>query len=171
MAHEIFKHIPTIEYRGEDNNNPLAYNWYDAEKIILGKSLKEHLRFAVCYWHSFNWTGNDVFGEGAFNRPWLTNPKSHRAALEKLDAAFDFISKLGAPFFCFHDVDVAAHADTVKELSENLKRISDPLKDKMQKHNIELLWGTANLFSHPRYMAGAATNPDPEVFKLSLIHI
>tara|TARA_Y100001936_G_scaffold123260_1_gene120469 strand:- start:3199 stop:4503 length:1305 start_codon:yes stop_codon:yes gene_type:complete len=171
MTHKIFKHIPAIEYRGEDNDNPLAYNWYDAERIILGKSLKEHLRFAICYWHSFNWIGNDVFGEGAFNRPWLSDPKSHQAALEKLDAAFDFFNKLGAPFFCFHDVDIAAKADTVRELSENLKKISDPLVEKMKENNIQLLWGTANLFSHPRYMAGAATNPDPEVFKCAAYQV
>jgi len=165
MSSNIFNDIPPIEYAGPNNKEPLAFNWYDAKKKVYGKTMEEHLRFAVCYWHSFNWPGNDIFGEGALPRPWLTKQHSHDNALEKLDAAFEFFTRLGAPYFCFHDVDIAAQGNTVKTLTENVKKISEPIARKMEDTNIKLLWGTANLFSHPRYMAGAATNPDPEVFK------
>ena len=108
MSKNIFDHIQPIKFLGRENNQPLAFNWYDANKVIHGKTMRDHLRFAVCYWHSFNWSGNDIFGEGALNRPWLNDPKSHDYALQKLESAFSFFEKLGAPFFCFHDVDIAA---------------------------------------------------------------
>lgn len=171
MSKNIFDHIQPIKFLGRENNQPLAFNWYDANKVIHGKTMRDHLRFAVCYWHSFNWSGNDIFGEGALNRPWLNDPKSHDYALQKLESAFSFFEKLGAPFFCFHDVDIAAYSHTVKELAENLKKISDSVAKKMEENRIGLLWGTANLFSHPRYMAGAATNPDPEVFKCAAFQV
>lgn len=171
MSSSIFNNIPPIEYAGPGNKEPLAFNWYDAKKKVYGKTMEEHLRFAVCYWHSFNWPGNDIFGEGALPRPWLIKQHSHDNALEKLNAAFEFFTRLGAPYFCFHDVDIAAHGDTVKTLTENVKKISEPIARKMEDTNIKLLWGTANLFSHPRYMAGAATNPDPEVFKCAAAQV
>ncbi len=171
MSSNIFNNISPIEYAGPDNKEPLAFNWYDAKKKVYGKTMEEHLRFAVCYWHSFNWPGNDIFGEGALPRPWLTKQHSHDNALEKLNAAFEFFTRLGAPYFCFHDVDIAAHGDTVKALTENVKKISEPIARKMEDTNIKLLWGTANLFSHPRYMAGAATNPDPDIFKCAAAQV
>ena len=171
MSSNIFNNISPIEYAGPDNKEPLAFNWYDAKKKVYGKTMEEHLRFAVCYWHSFNWPGNDIFGEGALPRPWLTKQHSHDNALEKLSAAFEFFTRLGAPYFCFHDVDIAAHGDTVKTLTENVKKISEPIARKMEDTNIKLLWGTANLFSHPRYMAGAATNPDPDIFKCAAAQV
>ena len=171
MSKTIFNHIPKIKFHGSENKDPLSFNFYEEDKVILGKSMRDHLRIAICYWHSFNWGGNDVFGESTFNRPWLKNPFSHENALKKLDSAFDFLNKIGAPYFCFHDVDMAAHGDTVRELSENLKKMIDPISLKMEETNTQLLWGTANLFSHPRYMAGAATNPDPEVFKCAAFQV
>ena len=171
MSSNIFNNISPIEYAGPENKEPLAFNWYDAKKKVYGKTMEEHLRFAVCYWHSFNWPGNDIFGEGALPRPWLTKQHSHDNALEKLNAAFEFFTRLGAPYFCFHDVDIAAHGDTVKTLTENVKKISEPIARKMEDTNIKLLWGTANLFSHPRYMAGAATNPDPDIFKCAAAQV
>lgn len=171
MSSNIFNNISPIEYAGPDNKEPLAFNWYDAKKKVYGKTMEEHLRFAVCYWHSFNWPGNDIFGEGALPRPWLIKQHSHDNALEKLNAAFEFFTRLGAPYFCFHDVDIAAHGDTVKALTKNVKKISEPIARKMEDTNIKLLWGTANLFSHPRYMAGAATNPDPDIFKCAAAQV
>ena len=171
MSHKIFNHIPPIEYKGASNKDPMAFNFYEAEREIYGKTMRDHLRFSVCYWHSFNWLGNDVFGDGAFPRPWLTGENNNQNALHKLDAAFDFFERLGASFFCFHDVDMAAHGNSVKELTENVKKISEPLAKKMSDTDIKLLWGTANLFSHPRYMAGAATNPDPEIFKCAAAQV
>ena len=153
------------------DGDPMAFNFYEAEREIYGKTMRDHLRFSVCYWHSFNWLGNDVFGDGAFHRPWLTGENDHQDALHKLDAAFDFFERLGASFFCFHDVDIAARANSVKELTENIKKISEPLAKKMLDTDIKLLWGTANLFSHPRYMAGAATNPNPEIFKCAAAQV
>jgi|TARA_B110000438_G_scaffold128725_1_gene125026 xylose isomerase len=171
MSHKIFNHIPTIEYKGMQNKDALAYSYYEADREIYGHTMRDHLRFAVCYWHSFNWSGNDVFGEGALPRPWLNKKNNYQDALNKLDAAFDFFERLGAPFFCFHDVDAAAHANTIKELTENVKKIAEPMGIKMIDTGVKLLWGTANLFSHPRYMAGAATNPDPEIFKCAAAQV
>jgi xylose isomerase len=127
--------------------------------------MEDHLRIAVCYWHSFNWPGNDVFGTGTFDRPWLDGTGDPiDAAKLKMDAAFEFFSKLGVPFFCFHDVDVAPEGDTFAETSRNLDTMIDYAESKMTETGVRLLWGTANVFSHPRYAAGASTNPDPEVY-------
>lgn len=171
MAETIFSSVDPIAFEGHESRNPLAYKWYEADKVVLGKTMAEHLRWAVCYWHSFDWPGSDIFGDGALPRPWLQRPQDHDAALMKLDGAFDFFSRLGAPFFCFHDVDAAAEAETVRELTDNVKRIAEPMAQKMEETGVRLLWGTANLFSHPRYMAGAATNPDPEVFKCAAAQV
>lgn len=160
-----FDGIDEIRYAGPDSTDPLTFRWYDADRIVAGRTMAEHLRMAVCYWHNFVWPGSDVFGEGTFGRPW------HDASLEpmdaarmKLDAAFEFFTKLGTPFFCFHDRDVAPAGATFKETCANLDAIVDEIGERMDDSGIGLLWGTANLFGHPRYMAGAATSPDPEVF-------
>lgn len=171
MSSSLFSSFEKIAFKGLDSRDPMAFRWYDANRVIHGKTMAEHLRWAICYWHSFAWPGGDIFGEGVLPRPWLQGPQDHTAALAKLDAAFDFFERIGAPFFCFHDVDAAAHGETVQELTENVKRISEPMAQKMEATGTQLLWGTANLFSHPRYMAGAATNPDPEVFKCAAAQV
>ena len=143
----------------------LSYRVYDPERLVGGKRMEDHLRIAVCYWHSFNWPGSDVFGSGTFDRPWLDPAQDPmEAAFAKQDAAFEFFAKLGTPFYCFHDVDMAPPGDTLKASRDNLTQLVDRAEEKMAETGVRLLWGTANLFSHPRYAAGAATNPDPEVF-------
>jgi xylose isomerase len=138
---------------------------YDPDRLVGGKRMEDHLRIAVCYWHSFNWPGSDVFGDGTFDRPWLdAGADPMEAAFAKQDAAFEFFAKLGTPFYCFHDTDMAPPGDTLKSSRANLHRLVDRAEEKMSETGVRLLWGTANLFSHPRYAAGAATNPDPEVF-------
>ncbi|AWW74426.1 xylose isomerase [Erythrobacter sp. KY5] len=160
-----FDQIPAIAFEGTETANALAYRYYDKDRVVLGKRMEDHLRWAVCYWHSFCWPGSDVFGEGTFNRPWHPGaPVTHELAQTKLDAAFDFFTKLGAPYFCFHDVDVIAYYESVAEYSSNLERMTDAIGNKMGDTGVKLLWGTANLFGHRRYAAGGATNPDPEVF-------
>ena len=154
-----------IAYEGPESDNPLAFRWYDAERSVAGRTMAEHLRFAVCYWHSFNWDGFDIFGAGTMDRPWLgaqTDPMD--AARRKMDAAFEFFSKLGAPFWCFHDRDIAPEGATFAESCRNLDTMVDEAARHMEATGMRLLWGTANLFSNPRYQAGAATNPDPELF-------
>ncbi|MEO0981274.1 MAG: xylose isomerase [Pseudomonadota bacterium] len=172
MTETVFSHVPPTRFAGRDGPfDPLAYRWYEADRVVFGRTMAEHLRWSVAYWHSFSWPGSDVFGDGALPRPWLSGQPDHAAALDKLDAAFDFFARLGAPFFCFHDVDAAAAGETVRELTDNVKRIAEPMAHKMEETGVKLLWGTANLFSHPRYMAGAATNPDPEVFKCAAAQV
>ncbi len=153
-----------IPFEGIESDNPLAFKVYDADRSVLGKRMEDHLRMAVCYWHSFNWPGSDVFGAGTFDRPWLGAADPLEAAHRKMDAAFEFISKLGVPFLCFHDVDIAPEGDTFAASARNLETMIDYAEKKMSETGVKLLWGTANLFSHPRYAAGASTNPDPEVF-------
>ena len=159
----LFADIPPIRYEGPDSRNPLAFRHYDPARMVLGKTMAEHFRFAVCYWHSFCWPGSDMFGAGTFGRPWQTADTIENAE-KKLDVAFDFFARLGAPFFCFHDADVVPLGESLREGKGNLDRMADRIAAKMQATGTKLLWGTANLFSHPRYMAGAATNPDPAVF-------
>jgi xylose isomerase len=143
----------------------LAYQVYDPERIVAGRRMADHLRIAVCYWHSFNWPGSDIFGTGTFDRPWLAEGADPmEAARAKQDAAFEFVAKLGVPFFCFHDVDMAPAGKTLRHSRSNLDEMVDRAAQKMDETGIKLLWGTANLFSHPRFAAGAATNPNPEVF-------
>src|SRR5690606_19155533 len=141
----------------------LAFRVYQPDRLVLGKRMEDHLRFAVCYWHSFSWAGNDIFGFGTFDRPWISDASDPlRAAEQKMDAAFEFFAKLGVPFFCFHDVDIAPYTDSLVESVRNLEHMVDRAEKKMAETGVKLLWGTANLFSHPRYAAGAATNPDPD---------
>jgi xylose isomerase len=166
VADDFFSDVPEpIAFGGLDATEPLTFKVYEPDRLVLGKPMEEHLRIAVCLWHSFNWPGSDVFGVGTFDRPWL-DPRLDpmAAATAKLNAAFEFIAKLGVPFFCFHDRDVAAEGRTFAETTSNLDASIDQIEAHMARTGAKLLWGTANLFSHPRYAAGAATNPDPEVF-------
>jgi xylose isomerase len=159
-----FAKIPAVKYEGPQSTNPLAFRHYDKSKKILGKTLEQHLRLAACYWHTFVWQGNDIFGQPVFDRPWHRAGDPMERAIEKADAAFEFFSKLGTPYYTFHDTDVAPEGDSLKEYVENFKRLTDVLQKKQSETGVKLLWGTANLFSHKRYMGGAATNPNPEVF-------
>ena len=144
---------------------PLAYRWYDPDRLVLGKRMEDHLRFAVCYWHSFVWPGLDPFGGDTFGRPWHTaGGDPMQQALHKADVAFDLFTLLGVPYFTFHDRDIAPEGATLAESNAHVRRIGEVFARKMQDSGVKLLWGTANLFSNRRYMAGAATNPDPEVF-------
>ncbi|MYL08017.1 MAG: xylose isomerase, partial [Acidimicrobiia bacterium] len=143
----------------------LAYRVYDPDRQVMGRRMEDHLRIAVCYWHSFNWPGSDIFGHGTFDRPWLDPGQDPMAAARaKQDAAFEFFEKLGTPFFCFHDVDMAPEGADLSESRANLDTMVERAAEKMEATGVRLLWGTANLFSHSRYAAGAATNPNPEVF-------
>lgn len=161
----FFESVGEIGFEGLGSDNDLAFKVYDPDRQVLGKRMEDHMRVAVCYWHSFNWPGNDVFGAGTFDRPWLEASGDPMAAARmKMDAAFEFFSKLGVPFFCFHDVDIAPAGDTFSETARNLETMVSYAEEKMSETGVRLLWGTANLFGHPRYAAGASTNPDPDVF-------
>ncbi|HMR93469.1 MAG TPA: xylose isomerase [Chitinophagaceae bacterium] len=157
---EYFKGIPAIKYEGPHTDNPLAYRWYDDTKVVAGKPMKEWLRFAVAYWHSFCGSGADPFGEPTHIFPWNQKADALDRAKDKADAAFEFITKLGLPYYCFHDVDVIDHTNDIKDNEKRLQAITAYLKQKQQDSGVKLLWGTANLFSNRRYMNGAATNPD-----------
>ncbi|MDQ2696572.1 MAG: xylose isomerase, partial [Pseudomonadota bacterium] len=159
-----FDGIAPIRYEGPDTDNPLAFRHYDKDRRVLGKRLEDHLRFAVCYWHTWVWDGRDVFGAGTFDRPWHKIADPMAAARAKMDVAFEFMSKLGAPFWSFHDFDIAPEGATIRESRANLDAMVELAQKKMAETGVRLLWGTANLFGHPRYAAGAATNPNPEVF-------
>ena len=162
MSTGFFGDVSTIRYEGPDSTNPLAYRFYDANEVVLGKRLEDHLRFAIAYWHSFAWPGGDPFGGQTFERPWFGD--TMELARLKADVAFEMFSALGTPFYCFHDADVRPEGDTLRESIARLDAIGDVLAGKQEQTGVKLLWGTANLFSHRRYMAGAATNPDPDVF-------
>ena len=162
---DFFTAVPEpVAFAGSAGDG-LAYQVYDPDRIVAGKRMEDLLRIGVCYWHSFAWPGSDIFGAGTFDRPWLDpSMDPMEAAFMKQDAAFEFISKLGVKFFSFHDVDMAPPGATLAESKANLDVLADRAAGKMEETGKELLWGTANLFSHPRYAAGAATNPDPDVF-------
>lgn len=160
---EYFPNIERIKYEGPDSKNPLAFCYYDAEKVIRGKKMKDHFRFATAYWHTFCGTGGDPFGPGTKKYPWSGSSDPMKAAKEKIDAAFEFFTKLGTDFYCFHDIDLAPEGNKPQESIRNLKEMTKIASKKQEDSGIKLLWGTANLFSHPRYMNGAATNPDFDV--------
>ena len=160
----LFSTVEPVRFEGPDTNNEFAYRVYEKDRVVLGKRMEEWLKVAVCYWHSFNWPGQDIFGGGTLPRPWLGATISQEMADTKLEAAFDFFKRLGVPYFTFHDVDAMATATTLKEHANNLKKIEAGMAAKMSATGVRLLWGTANLFSHPRYAGGASTSPDPEVF-------
>ncbi|AEI92757.1 xylose isomerase [Roseobacter litoralis] len=162
---DFFKDIPAIRYEGPDTGNEFAFRHYNPDEVVMGKTLKDHLRFACAYWHSFAWPGGDPFGGQTFERPWFGDTMD--LAKLKADVAFDMFERLGVPYFCFHDADVRPEGDTFAESTKNLEEITDYFAEKMDATGVKLLWGTANLFSHRRFMAGAATNPDPEVFAYS----
>ncbi len=156
----FFAGIPAIQFEGPKTDNPLAYRWYDESRVVAGKTMKEWLRFAVAYWHSFNGTGADPFGEATHLFEWDKNPDPVARAKDKADAAFEMITKLNLPYYCFHDVDVVDYTNNIEENEKRLQTLTQYLKQKQEESGVKLLWGTANLFSHRRYMNGAATNPD-----------
>ena len=160
----MFADVAPIRFEGPETTNDLAFRVYDSNRIVLGKRMEEWLRVAVCYWHSFTFTGSDMFGSSTIARPWQGAVITQAMAEARADAAFEFIARLGAPFFTFHDADVMATASNLREHQSNLRTIEDYIATKIAASKVKLLWGTANLFSHPRFAAGAATNPDPEVF-------
>ena len=160
---EFFSGISKISYDGPDSDNSLAFKYYDENRVVAGKPMKDHFRFAIAYWHSFCGTGVDPFGSPTRELPWSIHNDPMTAAKEKLDAAFEFITKLGVPFYCFHDRDLAPEGRDVEESAERLREMVSLAKEKQEESGVRLLWGTANLFSHPRYMNGAATNPDFQV--------
>lgn len=157
---EAFPGIGEIPFEGPQSQNPLSFKFYDPNKVVLGKTMKEHLRFAACYWHSFCGTGTDPFGDGTREFPWDSAKSPVDKAKGKLDAAFEFFTKLGVPFYCFHDRDIAPGGSSVAESEKNLRTLVELAKERQRSTGVKLLWGTANLFSHPRYMNGATTNPD-----------
>ena len=160
---EFFKGIGKISFEGKASTNPLAYKFYDENQVVGGKTLKDHLRFAIAYWHTFCGTGGDPFGIGTKNFPWLQKTEAVAQAKDKMDAAFEFITKLGVPYYCFHDVDLVDEGDSIAEYESRLNAIVEYAELKQKESGVKLLWGTANLFSNPRYMNGAATNPDFQV--------
>lgn len=157
---EFFKNIPQIKYEGLKSDNPLAFRWYDENKKIAGTTMKEFFKFACAYWHSFGNNGSDPFGEGTHVFQWNEKEDAVKRAKDKMDAAFEFITKMGMPYYCFHDLDLVDYSNDVVENEKRLKAITAYAKQKQQESGVKLLWGTANLFSHKRYMNGASTNPD-----------
>ncbi|TAH12320.1 MAG: xylose isomerase [Curvibacter sp.] len=170
MSH-YFPTVTPIAYEGPQSTNPLAFKWYDKDRMVLGKRMEEHLRFASCYWHTFCWNGLDPFGGDTFQRPWHAMPDPMAAAKAKAEVAFEFFAKLGAPYYCFHDRDVAPEGATPRESVNHLREMVDILGSKQQATGMKLLWGTANLFSHRRFMSGAATNPNPEIFAMGALQV
>ena len=166
MVDQFFADVPEpIAFGGLDSSDPMSFKVYQPDRLVLGRRMEDHLRVAVCLWHSFNWPGSDVFGSGTFDRPWLAPGVDPMAgATSRLDAAFEFLAKLGMPYFTFHDRDVAPEGRNFAETKSNLEVVVGQIEAHMARTGVGLLWGTANLFSHPRYAAGAATNPDPDVF-------
>ena len=160
---EYFPDVPQIKYEGPDSDNPLAFKYYDENKVVAGKTLKEHLRFSICYWHTFCGTGADPFGPGTKKFPWDAASDPIAAAKAKMDAAFEVFTKLGAPYFCFHDRDIVNEGGSIAESRDRIEKIVDYAKEKKKASGVKLLWGTANLFSNPRFMNGASTNPNFDV--------
>lgn len=160
---EYFPEIGKIKFEGKESDNPLAFKYYDENRVVAGKTMKEHFKFAMAYWHTLCNTGGDPFGVGTKNFPWLEAADPIQQAKDKMDAAFEFLTKMGLPYFCFHDVDLVDEAPTLAEFEKRLKTITAYAKEKMAASGVKLLWGTANLFTHPRYMNGAATNPNFDV--------
>jgi xylose isomerase len=162
----FFQGIAPVTYEGPDSTNPLAYHHYNPDEIIMGKRMEDHLRFAVAYWHSFAWEGGDPFGMQTFERPWHPQDDMGRAKI-KADAAFDMFDILGQPYYCWHDADIRPEGANFAESLSNFEEIIDYFGEKMATRDVKLLWGTANMFSHRRWMGGASTNPDPDVFAYS----
>jgi len=157
---EFFKGIGEVKYEGLQSDNPFAYRWYDADRVVRGKSMKDHLKFAIAYWHSFNANGSDPFGAPTLIFPWDKKTDPIERAKDKMDAAFEFITKMDLPYYCFHDIDMVDYGDDIVENERRLEKMVLYAQEKQKQSGVKLLWGTANLFSHPRYMNGAITNPD-----------
>jgi xylose isomerase len=165
MTSEFFTGVTEpIRYGGPDSTDPLTFKAWQPNRVVLGKRMVEHLRPGVCFWHSFTWAGTDMFGTGTLDRPWITMADEMAGARAKMAAAFEFFTKLGAPYYCFHDRDVAPEGTSFAEFRDHLDALTDDALGYQERTGVTLLWGTANVFTHPRYQAGAATNPDPEVF-------
>ena len=160
---EYYKGIEAIRYEGKESDNPLAFKYYDPERVVAGKKMREHFKFAIAYWHTFCGQGSDPFGPGTQNFPWDQSPDPVQAAKDKADAAFEFITKMGFDYFCFHDYDLIAEGTTLLDSEKRLSTIVDYLKSKQQDSGVKLLWGTSNCFSNPRFMNGASTNPNFDV--------
>lgn len=163
MSKTYFPEIGKIGFEGPQSDNPLAFRYYDENRVIGGKTMKEHFKFAIAYWHSFCGTGADPFGPGTIRHPWDANPDPIQRAKDKMDAAFEFITKIGAPYYCFHDVDLIDEGDSLGEYEKRMEIITDYALQKQKETGVKLLWGTANVFSNPRYMNGASTNPNFDV--------
>lgn len=157
---EYFPGIGRIKFEGPQSDNPLSYKWYDENRVVAGKTMKDHFRFAVAYWHTFCGTGADPFGPGTKRFPWDADRDAIQRAKDKMDAAFEFITKLGVPYYCFHDTDLVDEGSALSEYESRLQTIVEYAKSKQEASGVKLLWGTANVFSNPRYMNGASTNPD-----------
>ena len=157
---EYFPGIGKIKFEGRDSDNPLAFKFYDENKVVAGKTMKEHMRFAIAYWHTFCGTGEDPFGPGTQLFPWATGGNGIDRAKNKMDAAFEFFTKIGAPYYCFHDIDAAPEGNSIAEYESNMHTMVEYARQKQSDSGVKLLWGTANVFSNPRYMNGATTNPD-----------
>jgi xylose isomerase len=171
-AADFFAEVPPIRFAGPDTTEPLAFRHYDKDRVVLGKTMADHLRFAVCYWHTFVWNGFDPFGyDGTFQRPWQAPGDPMAQARAKADVAFGFFTRLGVPYFTFHDRDIAPEGKTPRETQKNLAAALEHIQGLMARTGIKLLWGTANLFSHRRYMSGAATNPDPQIFAFAAAQV
>ena len=163
QAKEYFPGQAAIQYKGPDSLDPMAFKYYNAEEVVAGKKMKDWLRFAVCSWHTWKGNGADIFGlDGSYERPWSTE-NTLEGALERVDVHFEFCQKLGIELYCFHDRDVAPEGKSIEETNTILDKVVEKMAAKQKETNVGLLWGTCNLFSHPRYMNGACTNPDPAV--------
>ena len=167
----FFPDVPKIEYDGPDSKNPLAFRHYNPGELVEGKPMRDHLRFAVAYWHTFRGTGSDPFGPGCAVRPWEDDTDSLKMALKRVDVAFEFMEKLGVPYYCFHDRDVAPEGATLAESNKNLDAVAKKLKEAQARTGIKLLWGTANLFSHPRFVHGASTSSNADVFAFAAAQV
>ncbi|WP_440874162.1 xylose isomerase [Thalassotalea sp. PLHSN55] len=165
MSEQFFNTVEKIKFEGENSTNPLAFRYYDENQVVLGKTMKEHLRFAACYWHNFCWAGSDIFGAGTFERPWISATGNQlELAEQKAKVAFEFFEKLGVPYFCFHDADIAPEGESLQEFHDNVDHIVGIFEKEMKRTGIKLLWGTANLFSNARFCAGGSTNPNPDLY-------
>ncbi|SIS89057.1 xylose isomerase [Belliella pelovolcani] len=163
MSQTYFPNIDKIKFEGRESQNPFAFKFYDENRVVAGKTMKEHFKFAIAYWHSFCATGSDPFGPGTITHPWDQKEDAVQRAKDKMDAAFEFFVKIGAPYYCFHDIDLIDEGATIEEYEERMRIITDYALQKQNETGVKLLWGTANVFSNPRYMNGASTNPDFDV--------
>jgi xylose isomerase len=166
-----FPDVPSIKYEGADSKNPLAFRHYNPTEVVDGKTMKDHLKFAVCWWHTFRGTGGDPFGPGCAVRPWEDGSNTHKMDMARIDVAFEFMSKLGVPYYCWHDRDISGEGDNLRETNKLLDQVVAKLKVKQQETGIQLLWGTANLFSHPRYVHGASTSCNADVFAFAAAQV